>query len=219
MGLTNRSPVAILPEPWSSELSTDAKLSPSDAVEEIAVEFHRSVFIWADHANYLWFQDLGKRFGGDLSNAISLPGLATDGMERAERMLATRTTTVSKMFGDKLVKDMGFFGSDLYFEDGPSMAVLIHAANPSLLKASLESDRKAILSENADASLSQVAVGDQVMSFISTPNRIRSYLCGWVAPLDHQLSLADDSLMSQESNSLASTPVSMGDAERESKAV
>lgn len=168
------------PEPhWDpTEVPTDTPQVGADLIlEEIASRVPPECFYlrFGSFGNYIWFQELGQRFGGDLASAFIPAGVNYEGMSRVERMLATRTTTVSKMFGDKLIKDMAFFGTDLFFNDGPSMAVLLHTTNPALLKASFDADRKAFLSENPDASIRQLLIGDKEASLLSTPdNRIRA---------------------------------------------
>jgi hypothetical protein len=149
------------------------------ALEDIASRVPPECFYlrFGSFGNYLWFQELGQRFGGELSSAVMMSSVNYGGMARTEQMLATRTTTVSRMFGDKLIRDMALLGNDLYFNDGPSMGVLFQASNAALLQASFQSDRRAILAENPDAAISEITIGDKPVSLISTPdNRIRAFL-------------------------------------------
>lgn len=128
-------------------------------------------------ANYIWFQDLSARYGGDISQAVLLRGFNYEASKRMERMLAARLTTIAKMFGDKLVRDMSLIGTDLYLREGASLGVLFHASNPGLLNSSMQSDRKAALAKNPDASLETIQLAGRDVSLLSTPdNRIRSFL-------------------------------------------
>jgi hypothetical protein len=159
--------------------STSAPWRDSEVVvEPIANRIPPECFYlrFGSFANYLWFQELGQRFGGELSQAVLIPNFNYGGTARMEQMLATRTTTVAKMFGDQLITDMAFLGSDLYFNEGASMGVLFLASNPALLKASFESDRKAILSENEDAVMNEVEIAGKTATLLITPDhRIHSY--------------------------------------------
>jgi len=176
--LTEEEPLPLPPEPFWQQAEVplvDVEVN----VEEIATRVPPECFYlrFGSFGNYMWFQELAQRFGGDLSHAVFMPGLNYGGMSRAEKMLATRITTVSKMFGDKLIKDMALIGNDLYFNDGASMAVLFQTTNPALLKASFDSDRRAAMAENPDAALSEIMIGDKNVSLLSTPdNRIRAFL-------------------------------------------
>lgn len=128
-------------------------------------------------ANYVWFQEIAERFGGDLTQAVLLRGFNYDATARMEQMLASKLTTIAKMFGDKLVGDMAIIGSDLYMKEGASVGVLFLATNPELFMSSLQSDRKAVLAKNPDASLTAVSIADKQVSLLSTPdNRVRSFL-------------------------------------------
>ncbi len=127
--------------------------------------------------NYVWFKEISERYGGDIAQAVVLRGFNYEASARMERMLATKLTAVSKMFGDKLIGDMAIIGSDLYMKEGATLGVLFYATNPRLLKSSMESDRNAVLAKNADASSQMVTIADREVSLLSTPdNRIRSFL-------------------------------------------
>ncbi|MFO0944185.1 MAG: hypothetical protein U0930_26040 [Pirellulales bacterium] len=126
--------------------------------------------------NYLWFQELAERFGGDLTQAFFLRGFNYESTKRIERMLAAKLTTVAKMFGDKLVGDMALFGSDLYLNEGASLGVIFHANNPALIKTAIEADRRNVLAKNKDAKLVEITIEGRPVSFLTTPdNRIRSF--------------------------------------------
>ena len=148
-------------------------------IEPIATRVPEDCFYlrFGSFANYVWFQELTERFGGELAQAFQLQGFTVGGTARIERMLATRLNTVSKLFGDKIIQDMAFIGSDPYVEQGASFAVLFHAANPAVLKASLESERRALANAESDAVLREIRLRDRSVSLLSTPdNRIRSFM-------------------------------------------
>ncbi len=149
------------------------------AIESLATRVPPECFYlrFGSFTNYVWFQEISERYGGDIAQAVVLRGFNSESSLRMERMLATKLTAVSKMFGDKLIGDMAIIGSDLYMKEGATLGVLFYATNPGLLKSSMESDRRGVLAKNADASEQLVTIGDRQVSLLSTPdNRIRSFL-------------------------------------------
>lgn len=153
---------------------------PADViVESLATRVPPECFYlrFGAFSNYVWFQELAERYGGDIAQSVLLRGFNYDASARMERMLAAKLTTIAKMFGDKLVGDMAIVGSDLYMKEGASLGVLFLATNPELLTASMDSDRKGVLAQNPDASLADVTIAGRQVSLLSTPdNRIRSFL-------------------------------------------
>ena len=153
---------------------------PADvAIESLATHVPPECFYlrFGAFSNYVWFQELAERYGGDIAQSVMLRGFNYDASARMERMLATKLTAIAKMFGDKLVGDMAIVGSDLYMKEGASLGVMFLATNPQLLAASMESDRKGVLAKNPDASLADVTIAGRQVSLLSTPdNRIRSFL-------------------------------------------
>ncbi|GAB5405436.1 MAG: hypothetical protein Aurels2KO_36670 [Aureliella sp.] len=127
--------------------------------------------------NYVWFQELAERFGGDIAQAVQVRGFNAEASARMERMLATKLTTVAKMFGDKLVADMAVVGRDLYLKEGASLGVIMQANNIGLLKSTTESERKKVAASDPTATLQTLQVAGREVSLLSTPdNRIRSFM-------------------------------------------
>lgn len=153
---------------------------PADVVlESLATRVPPECFYlrFGSFSNYVWFQELAERYGGDIAQSVLLRGFNYDASARMERMLATKLTAIAKMFGDKLVGDMAIVGSDMYMKEGASVGVMLLATNPKLLTASIESERKAVLAKNSDASLTDMTIAGRQVSLLSTPdNRIRSFL-------------------------------------------
>ncbi len=172
-------PTRLLPvEPlWGSAVLPPLPAEP--AIESLATRVPPECFYlrFGAFSNYVWFQEIAQRYGGDMTQAVLLRGFNYDAAARMERMLASKLTTIAKMFGDKLVGDMAIIGSDLYMKEGASLGVLFFATNPELFSASIESDRSAVLAKNPDASLSTVSIAGQPVSLLSTPdNRIRAFV-------------------------------------------
>lgn len=132
---------------------------------------------FGSYGNYLWFQDLSQRFGGELSQAIQLAPLRLDTAKRMELGLGFKLNSVAKAFGDKLIKDMALIGNDFYLSEGAGIAVILQTNSMALVKASMESDRRAVLAEHEDASLQDVHIAGRTASLLSTPdNRLRSWM-------------------------------------------
>lgn len=127
--------------------------------------------------NYLWFQDLSARSGGDLAQIVLVRGFNYETSRRMERMLNTRMTAVAKMFGDSIISDMAIIGRDLYMKEGASLGVLFSSQNPTLLMSSMQNERKQALGKVEGATMQTIQIEGQDVSLLSTPdNRIRSFL-------------------------------------------
>ncbi len=128
-------------------------------------------------ANYLWFQDLSARNGGDLAQIVLVRGFNYETSRRMERMLNTRMTAIAKMFGDQVISDMAIIGRDMYMKEGASLGVLFASKNRALLMTSMESERKQAIGNLPGATMQDVEIGGQKVSFLSTPdNSVRSFL-------------------------------------------
>lgn len=129
--------------------------------------------------NYLWFQQLSASRGGDIAQLIKLRGFNYETAERAERLLNTKMTTLSKLFGDAVISDMAIIGHDLYLQDGPTMGVVFEARNFGLLKGSFEQERLATAKrlEAQGAKLRQEEIDGVPVSFLSMPDQsVRSFM-------------------------------------------
>lgn len=169
-----------LPHNWAvdSRLTSKQPVGQRPRIEPIATRVPPECFYlrFGSFSNYVWFQELAERFGGDIAQAVQIRGFNAEASARVERMLATKLTTVAKMFGDQLVSDMALIGSDLYMKEGASLGVILHATNPGLLKTTTDSERQKIASSNAAATLQQVRIAGRAVSLLSTPdNSIRSF--------------------------------------------
>lgn len=130
-------------------------------------------------ANYLWFQSMGDRHGGDIAQMVTLRGVAFDSTGKIERLLNTKTTEVAKLFGESVIEDMAIVGRDLYLQEGPSMGVLFRAKNRLLLLSSFQSERSAEQKRLASvgAKIEQLKIRGRDVSFLHTPDmRLRSFM-------------------------------------------
>lgn len=127
-------------------------------------------------SNFVWFQELSERFGGDIGQAVLLRGFKANVQARMEQMLAAKMTTLAKMFGDSVIADMAVIGNDLYVKEGASLGVIFKARNPGLLSAGLDADRSAVAARNSDARVEELQIAGRRVRLLSTPdNRIRSF--------------------------------------------
>ncbi|MEM7475712.1 MAG: hypothetical protein AAF483_12035 [Planctomycetota bacterium] len=127
-------------------------------------------------ANFIWFQDIAERYGGDVAQAVLLRGFNYEATAKMERMLAAKMTTLAKLFGGTVVGDMALVGTDLYMKEGASLGVIFHAKNPGLLSRAIESDRQRVAEKNPDATVSKITLAGKEVLLLSTPdNRIRSF--------------------------------------------
>jgi len=129
--------------------------------------------------NYLWFQQLSASRGGDIAQLVKLRGFNYETAERAERLLNTKMTTLSKLFGDAVISDMAIIGHDLYMQDGPTMGVVFEARNYGLLKTSFEQERQATFKrlESSGAKLRKEVIEETEVSFLSMPDHsVRSFM-------------------------------------------
>ena len=153
---------------------------PEDVVvEPIAARVPPECFYlrFGSFNNYIWFQELSTRFGGDIAQAVFMRGFNYEASARMERMLGAKLTAIAKMFGDKLIDDMALIGTDLYVKEGASLGALFSTKNAPLLISSMQADRKAALKANADATLEVVKIAGRDVSMLSTPdNRLRSFM-------------------------------------------
>jgi len=129
--------------------------------------------------NYLWFQKLGDARGGDIAQLAMMRGYNYESTERVERLLNTKMTTISKLFGDAVISDMAIVGYDLYIQDGPTMGALFEAKNFGLLKSSFEQERLATLEkiEPEGGKLRDEPIDGTTVSFLSAPDQsVRSFM-------------------------------------------
>lgn len=175
------APEANLPLPAAPEwLPLVMPPPPTEVdVETLATRVPPECFYlrFGSFANYLWFQDLSARSGGDLAQIVLVRGFNYETSLRMERMLNTRLTAVAKMFGDRVISDMAVIGRDLYMKEGASLGALFETSNKALLISTLESERRQAIDKVPGATVQTIQIAGKDVSLLSTPdNRIRSFL-------------------------------------------
>ncbi len=177
----NSAAVANLPCPEPPQWMPPSlpPVPPEVIVESIATRVPPECFYlrFGSFNNYVWFQELSTRFGGDIGQAVLMRGFNYEASARMERMMGAKLTAIAKMFGDKLIDDMALIGTDLYVKEGASLGALFSTKNAALLMTSMQSDRRAAAKANPGSSLETVSIAGKEVSLLSTPdNRLRSFM-------------------------------------------
>lgn len=128
--------------------------------------------------NQIWLGNLMEEFGGNLGRMINLRGYQSRIKSKFLNQLAIRSTEFDRLFGGNLIDDVALVGSDMFFEDGGAIGVMLHAKNTKSLKRNLTSKRESFAEENKDLGcvVDNVTVDDVEIQFLRTPdNRYRSF--------------------------------------------
>ncbi len=160
-------------------------LTVDNLPEEVAVEalvqsvpqesFYLRFGTWE---NQLWLQRLTEEFGGDLGRMIQLRGYKARIQSKFLNQLAIQSTEFDRLFGGRLIKDVGVIGMDTYFDNGAAIGVLLHASDSKSLSANLRGKRKSFAKAHADegASVTTETIDGQRVELLSTAdNRYRSF--------------------------------------------
>lgn len=121
-------------------------------------------------SNFLWFQDMLARWGGDLQNLVALRGLDHQTRKRFEDQLVLKTSVLSKFFGDTIVADVAIIGTDLFFQDGGAYGLLFQARNTSILGADFARQRQERARRNDGIVEEKVTIAGREVSLLTTPD-------------------------------------------------
>lgn len=168
-----------LPEPpnWDPMFAQDNLAGVP--IEPLATRVPPECFYirYGSFQNYLWFLDLAKEYGGDISRMITLRGVQNQATARIEKQLNLSTTELSRMLGPTVIEDQAIIGRDMFLTDGAAIGVLFQAKNAFLLRTSLTGDRTKAAGEDDAVTLKDVKIADRPVSFLSSSdNRVRSYM-------------------------------------------
>ena len=128
--------------------------------------------------NQIWLRRLMEEFGGDLGRMINLRGYKSRVQSKFLNQLAIESTELDRLFGGNLIDDVAVIGNDMFFEDGSSVGVLLHARNSRSLSGNLTNKRKKFAQRNKDIGcvFEEVDVDGVKVQFLRTPdNRYRSF--------------------------------------------
>ncbi len=180
-GVSAQSPRATLPLPspprWAPPFAGERLDDVS--VEPMATRVPPECFYlrYGSFTNYIWFRDLSKQHGADISKLVTLSSIENDASARIESQLNVESTDMSRLLGPSVIEDQAIIGRDLFLADGASIGVLFKATNAFLLRTSLNGDRTKLARDDPSVSLKEVKIADRTVTFLSsTDNRIRSYL-------------------------------------------
>lgn len=153
-------------------------IDPAVEIETLATRVPPECFYlrFGAFSNFVWFQEIAERYGGDIAQSVLMRSFNYDAQSRLERMLAAKMTSLAKMFGDSLISDLAVVGTDLYLSEGASLGVIFEARNPALLVAGIEADRKAAAEKRPDATVQKLNINGKEVVLLSTPdNQLRSF--------------------------------------------
>lgn len=128
--------------------------------------------------NQIWLRRLTDEFGGDLSRMVNLRGYRSRIQSKFLNQLAIESSEFDKLFGGNLISDVSVIGNDMFFGDGASIGVLLHAKNSKTLTNNLIGKRKKFAEKHVDigCELSDVDLNGVRVQFLKTPdNRYRSF--------------------------------------------
>ncbi len=149
-------------------------------VEAIAGSVPRECFYlrFGKWENQLWLQRLTEEFGGDLGRMIQLRGYKARIQSKFLNQLAIQSSEFDKLFGGRLIKDVGVVGMDTYFDNGAAIGVLLHASDSRLLSSNLKAKRKAFAKSHSEdgVTITTETLDGQEVELLSAPdNRYRSF--------------------------------------------
>lgn len=168
-----------LPEPLPAPpLQFHDEGGEEPAVEPIALRVpEECIYIrFGSFSNFLWLQDTLKRWGGDLSNLVSLRGLDRGMGRRMEEQLVLEQSALSRMIGPTVVADVAMIGTDLSMNEGAAFGILFQARNNFLFARDLAGQRSARLAKGDGVREETVELaGEEVSLLLSEDGRVRSY--------------------------------------------
>jgi len=125
--------------------------------------------------NFLWFQDLLDRWGGDLRNLVDLRGLDYGMSRRLQQQLVLKQTALGRLFGEAAVADAAFVGLDSFLAEGAAMGILFQART-GLLANDISSQRHEALKNVPGVTEKTITLAGRPASFLSTPDgTVHSY--------------------------------------------
>ena len=125
--------------------------------------------------NFLWFQDLLARWGGDLRNLVDLRGLDYGMSQRMQQQLVLKQGVLSRLFGEAAVADAAIVGLDSFLAEGGAIGILFQART-GLLANDIASQRQEALKNVPGASEQKITLAGREASFLSTPDgAVHSY--------------------------------------------
>ena len=169
------------PLPQSAKwASPEIRLQQEPKIEPIARCVPQECFYlrFGTWQNQLWMKRLIEEFGGDLGRMVSLRGYQSTVQSKFLNQLAIQSSEFDALFGGNLISDVAVIGTDMYFNDGGAVGVLLHAKNTKLLKQNLTRKREKFEGEEKGLKIEVDDVevmGRKVQYLRSADNRYRSF--------------------------------------------
>jgi len=127
--------------------------------------------------NYSWLRQLLINWGGSLDEIVTSPSIDSDVRGRIELQLGINAQQSIESGLDKLISDMAIIGTDVFFEEGAGIGVLIEAKVGQEQEAEKALQKQRITaSKNSKAALRSETILGHFVSYMGTEdNRVRSF--------------------------------------------
>lgn len=131
---------------------------------------------FGSYANFQWIQDMLAKWGGDISNLVSLRGLDRESSARMERQLAMAQSALGRILGPAVISDVAIIGTDMFMNEGAAYGILFEARNQFMLSTNFTSHHSSLLKQDKTATKKTVEIAGKKVTFITnTAGTIRSY--------------------------------------------
>lgn len=161
----------------SREFSTSEDVD-NGPIEPIACRVPREcAFIrFGNYSNFVWFQDLLARIGGDWEHLFRLRRWKSSVSSKVGDSLGLQQTVLARALGPLVVEDVALLLGDFDFEDGGTYALLFKARNDAILGADLMRQRLAHVAAKTGVTETVAEIAGRKVSLVSSSDgRIRSY--------------------------------------------
>ncbi len=180
--VVGRSP-ALYPLPTPINVQSvrmlDVGLGTNANIESIAMMVPNDCFYVRCRSiqNYSWLRQLLINWGGSLDEIVTSPSIDSDVRGRIETQLGINAQQSTESGLDKLVSDMAIIGTDVFFEEGAGIGVLLEANVGQELKAEkVLQQQRIMVRKSSNATLRSETIQGQFVSFMGTDDhRVRSF--------------------------------------------
>ncbi len=158
-------------------------------------------------ANYMWLRGLLLDWGGSLNDIVDGSVMQNGIREKLEKQLALSPQSLQSANAESLIEDLAIIGSDLLFDQGAGVGVLLQAtrAKGPMLERLIEDQRK----ESGIAAQLTHFNGVPVSFLQESGNRVRSFMLrlGDSILVTNSMNIAKSVIQAKQSNkSLANYP-------------
>ncbi len=158
---------------------SDTGLGTSAKIESIATMVPSDCFYVRCKSiqNFTWLRQLLINWGGSLDEIVTSPSMDSDVRGRMELQLGISSRQSIESGLDKLISDMAIIGTDVFFEEGAGIGVLLEAKVGQEQEAEKALQKQCMTaSKNSTAVLRSETIQGQFVSFMGTNDqRVRSF--------------------------------------------